>query len=240
MTEPDISNNPNTNKKINIAYLLIAILVVVTLFQGIALIQQGKRQATLEKQQIAQQKNPIPNRALPYRFPSQQTSPQTAPPRPSSVFDDDPFEEFDAMSRRMSNIMRNTFMASTPMMQNLRHVMSRQGAGADFSPTVDLEHTKDSYIVRCDLPGLEKDKINLTVRDNTLTIEGVRQTGTETKDPNRGFYSQERSYGSFSRSLTLPGPVDESKITADYKNGVLTITLPKIEGQKNIQKVSIQ
>ena len=98
----------------------------------------------------------------------------------------------------------------------------------------------DVNIVRSDLPGLEKDKISVTVENNVLTVQGMRQTSSEADDKNRGFYSQERSYGSFSRSFNLPGPVDDSQINADYKNGVLTITLPKIAPAKNAQKVAIQ
>ncbi|MBU9889794.1 MAG: Hsp20/alpha crystallin family protein, partial [Candidatus Omnitrophica bacterium] len=103
-----------------------------------------------------------------------------------------------------------------------------------------LEETADAYILRSDLPGLDKDKIGVTVRDNIVTLKGVRETSAESQDEKKGFYSQERSYGSFSRSLNLPGPVDESNISATYKNGVLTVTLPKLVGAKNGQKVPVQ
>jgi len=68
----------------------------------------------------------------------------------------------------------------------------------------------------------------------------VREITNETADQKKGYFAQERSYGSFARSLSLPGPVDESRIAAEYKNGVLTITLPKVPRQKNVQKVAIQ
>lgn len=226
------------NKKISPAYIIIALLVLVSLFQTVVLIRQGKRQAVLEKQQRVQTV-PLPRSSSNPFATVPPASHKTAAYDPQAFLNNDPFEEFDAMSRRMSNMMRSAFMMSAPMLQNLRQTMA-QDLGADFSPAVDLESTTEAYIVRSDLPGLEKDKINLTVRDNVLTIEGMRQTNTEVNDQKNGYFTQERSYGSFARSLTLPGPVDESKVSADYKNGVLTITLPKLGGPKTAQKVPIQ
>ncbi len=139
------------------------------------------------------------------------------------------------MSRRMAGLMQHAFMFGSPLFQNMP-----QSTGFDFTPAVDLEETKDAYIVKSDLPGLEKDKINLTVKENVLTIEGVREVLDQKKDEKSGYYAQERSYGSFSRSLSLPGPVDEAKIVATYANGVLTIKLPKVPGPKDAQKVAIQ
>lgn len=111
----------------------------------------------------------------------------------------------------------------------------------DFMPTVDLaEHAAD-YVVKVDLPGIDKDNISITVNNDLLTIQGVRQSETETKDEDNGIFKQERSYGSFARSLRLPGPVDDSRIAADYKNGVLTIKLPKApETPAESKKIAIQ
>ena len=69
----------------------------------------------------------------------------------------------------------------------------------------------------------------MTVSGNMLTIRGEREEEEETKDGRQGFYTSERSYSSFSRSLPLPGPVDESNVKAEYHNGVLTVTLPKLQ-----------
>jgi HSP20 family protein len=136
-------------------------------------------------------------------------------------------------------MMRSAFMMRVPMPQHLRQMMG-QGIISDFSPAIDLQETENAYIVRGDLPGLEKDKINLTVQNGMLTIEGVRQTSSATEDESRGYYAQERSYGSYARTITLPGPVDDSRITADYKDGVLTITLPKAAGGTTAQKVPVR
>lgn len=221
-------------KKTKATHMIIVILAIVALLQTIALIQQGQRQTAIEKKQ---------NEAIAFR----QNAAPVAHPRAHAVVSrvpkafsqalstDDPWEAFDQMSQRMNDLMQHAFMFGSPLFQNMP-----RSAGFDFTPAVDLEETKDAYIVKSDLPGLDKDKINLTVKENVLTIEGVRQTANETQDQKSGYYAQERSYGSFARSLSLPGPVDESKIIAEYKNGVLIITLPKIPGQKDVQKVAIR
>lgn len=95
-----------------------------------------------------------------------------------------------------------------------------------FTPSIDLKETDTDYVVTADIPGASKDKINVSIANNMLTISGERSIEEEKQQG--GFYSQERSYGSFSRTINLPGPVDESNVKADYLNGVLTITLPKL------------
>ncbi|MBP9865323.1 MAG: Hsp20/alpha crystallin family protein [Candidatus Omnitrophica bacterium] len=111
----------------------------------------------------------------------------------------------------------------------------------DFMPTVDLEESAADYLVKVDLPGIDKDKINITVQNDLLTIQGVRQSESETSDEKSGMFKHERSYGSFARSLRLPGPVDDTRIAADYKNGVLTIKLPKVAAAAaEPKKIAIQ
>jgi len=224
---------PST-KKIKVAPIVIAILVVVVLLQAGVLINQGHRQAALEKKhrEASSLRPDLASGIRPKPHPTASRGPKVLP---SSVMDQDPWEAFEAMSQRMNSLMQHALLFGSPLFQNMP-----QSTGFDFTPAVDLEETKDAYIVKSDLPGLEKDKINLTVKENILTIEGVRETTDKTEDQKNGYYAQERSYGSFSRSLSLPGPVDETKIVAGYKNGVLTITLPKAPGQKETRKVAIQ
>ena len=201
-------DEPSEKKKINTSHVVIAVLVIVALLQTAALVSQGRRQAALEKKQqetIALQQD----RASVVRPRPHPASSQVSNVLPRSTINEDPWEAFDAMSQRMNSLMQHAFTFGSPLFQNMP-----QSAGFDFTPAVDLEETKDAYIVKSDLPGLEKDKIDLTVRENVLTIEGVRETTNKTEDKKQGYYAQERSYGSFTRSLTLPGPVDESKIVA--------------------------
>lgn len=219
-----------SEKKVQAVHIIITILAIVALLQTVVLIRQGQRQAAIEKRQneafiLRQNAASVPH-------PRVRAVASRAPKAFSQDFThDDSWGAFDRMSQRMNNLMQHAFMFGSPLFQNMT-----QSAGFDFTPAVDLEETKDAYIVKSDLPGLEKDKINLTVKENILTIEGMRQTANETQDQKGGYYAQERSYGSFARSLSLPGPVDEAKIIAEYKNGVLIITLPKAPGQKGAQK----
>lgn len=229
-----------TDKKIKATHVIIALLVLVSIVQTYALIQQGKRQAVLEKQQQRSAKtvDAAPIQAFPFLARKTAAIPQTSPSY-DGFWDSDPFEQFDAMSRRMSNIMRQAFSMAGPMMNQAMTGLSATSS-VDFMPAVDFQETENAYIVRSDLPGLEKDKIHITVESNILTLQGMRESTSESRDQKQGFYSHERSYGSFARSLPLPGPVDENNIRADYKNGVLTITLPKAVPAKAAQKVAVQ
>ena len=114
--------------------------------------------------------------------------------------------------------------------------MSRWFEG-DSYPRVEVENNKDDVIVRAEMPGLEKDEFNVEVDQNRLNIRGERRCQTKEQKPN--YVYQECSYGSFSRSISLPAEVEPEKTKADYKNGVLTITLPKSPRAKS-HKVNVQ
>lgn len=95
---------------------------------------------------------------------------------------------------------------------------------------MDLVEAEDHFALRADLPGLGEDDVSIEVRDNTLTISGERKADTSEKD--RGFYRVERSFGRFSRSLTLPDGVDPDGVTASFDRGVLEVLVPKPEQRK--------
>ncbi|MCS7229148.1 MAG: Hsp20/alpha crystallin family protein [Candidatus Kryptonium sp.] len=99
-----------------------------------------------------------------------------------------------------------------------------------WSPRVDISETDDEYIVRAEIPGVNKDDIKITIKENMLTISGEKKQEKETKNEN--FHRIERVYGSFSRSFTLPSAVKVDKVEAKFKDGVLTIKLPKVEEAK--------
>jgi len=99
-----------------------------------------------------------------------------------------------------------------------------------WAPVVDIVEDKDNYIVKAEIPGMKKEDIKVTVRDNILAISGERSSETGEKD--KTYHRIERSYGKFSRTIALPSAVDQSKIKAAYKDGVLHITLPKPESVK--------
>jgi HSP20 family protein len=97
-------------------------------------------------------------------------------------------------------------------------------------PTMDLSETDETIEVRLDLPGVQPSEINVQVTGNVLSISGERKEEKETKE--RTFHVVERRSGSFSRSITLPCPVQDDKVDAKYHDGVLTVTLPKTKEAK--------
>lgn len=157
---------------------------------------------------------------------------------PTAWGDWDPFEEMRRMQEEMNQIFDEGFGRAmrSPVFSSPAGAFSQAFQFPAFSPAIDLSETEEAYIAKADLPGLEKEKIQASVSGNVLTIQGERHTGTEKEDAGKGFSSMERSYGSFARSVTLPGPVDEAGVTADYSNGVLTVTLPKLKGAPSSKK----
>ncbi|HET6272190.1 MAG TPA: Hsp20/alpha crystallin family protein [Bacteroidota bacterium] len=99
-----------------------------------------------------------------------------------------------------------------------------------WTPAVDVAEHENQYVVKVELPGVTKDDVKITMQENVLTIRGEKKQETETKDSN--FHRVERSYGSFQRSFSLPTHVKNEKIEASYKDGILTVTLPKAEEAK--------
>ena len=99
-----------------------------------------------------------------------------------------------------------------------------------WSPQIDVKETKDAYEILADLPGLNKKDINISLQDNVLTLKGERRYEDKKEDQDRTYY--ERSYGSFCRSLRLPEKVEDKNIQAEYKDGVLHVTLRKSEDAK--------
>ncbi len=108
-----------------------------------------------------------------------------------------------------------------------QHPEDREGF---WAPILDIEESNGNIVVKAEIPGMEKDEIKVSVRNNMLSISGERKQEIETKD--KTFHRIERSYGKFSRTITLPSEVDADKIKAAYKDGVLNITLPKPESMK--------
>ena len=99
------------------------------------------------------------------------------------------------------------------------------GGHVDYAPAVDIEENADHFLVSADLPGVSEKDIEVKVQDGVLLLSGKRETSKEEKT--EGGTYRERSYGSFCRTFTLGDGVDAAKIEAAYKNGVLTVKLPK-------------
>jgi HSP20 family protein len=104
------------------------------------------------------------------------------------------------------------------------------GLFSGWSPALDVFDDKDNLVVKVELPGLKKEEINLSLHEGVLTISGERKHEVE-KQEGQSFRS-ERYFGKFQRSVTLPTAVDSGKVNATYKDGVLTVELPKAEEAK--------
>jgi HSP20 family protein len=98
------------------------------------------------------------------------------------------------------------------------------------APVVDLYEEKDDIVVKAELPGIDKNNIEVNLADHTLTIKGEKKKEEEIKEEN--YYRSERSYGSFVRTLELPKDVHTDKVKATFKNGILEVRLPKTEEAK--------
>jgi HSP20 family protein len=98
------------------------------------------------------------------------------------------------------------------------------------APVVDLYEEKDDIVVKAELPGIEKNNIEVNLADHTLTIKGEKKKEEEIKEEN--YYRAERSYGSFVRTLELPKDVHTDKVKATFKDGILEVRLPKTEEAK--------
>jgi len=99
-----------------------------------------------------------------------------------------------------------------------------------WCPAVDVAENDKELLVSADLPGIDPKQVEITVQENILTLSGERKAESESKDGS--YHRIERSYGSFTRSFVLPSTVDETKVSAEYKDGVLRIHLPKREEAK--------
>jgi HSP20 family protein len=99
-----------------------------------------------------------------------------------------------------------------------------------WTPALDVFEDKDNVIVKAELPGMKKDEIEVSLHDGTLSISGERKN--ESKFENAEVYRTERFVGRFQRSVALPSAVAADKVSAQYKDGILTITLPKTEEAK--------
>jgi HSP20 family protein len=132
----------------------------------------------------------------------------------------EPFRELAALQNEMGRWMSTLAGATTP----------GNGQSSNWLPAVDVWETDNEVVLSFDLPGIPEDKITVELDDNVLTVSGERERTQE--HTSERFYRFERRFGTFSRSVTLPAGVTEGDITANYKDGVLEVRVPKPEEQK--------
>jgi HSP20 family protein len=108
-----------------------------------------------------------------------------------------------------------------------------------LKPTLDIGANDREYTISVEVPGVDQKDVKIEITNNTLTIRGEKKQETEEKEKN--FYRMERSYGSFQRTLSLPEDADQGKINATFKNGVLTVTMPrKTLPQTEVKRIEIK
>jgi HSP20 family protein len=132
----------------------------------------------------------------------------------------DPFREFAAMQDRMNRLFGNVYLRDEDT-----------GFRGSWAPPVDIYETENhDLVVRAELPGMTREDLEVSVENSTLVLKGEKKLDAEVKD--ESYRRIERTYGTFHRSFTLPNTVDTAKVTADFKNGVLTVKLPFREEAK--------
>jgi HSP20 family protein len=131
-----------------------------------------------------------------------------------------PFNELNRIRNEIGHFLEDPFSMISPATSFFE----------GWAPTVDIFEDKDKVTVRAELPGMKKEDIDLSLEGNTLSISGERKEEEERKEGET--YRSERFFGRFQRSITLPAAVDSSKVQATYKDGVLTVELPKSEETK--------
>ena len=135
----------------------------------------------------------------------------------------DPFREMEEMQNRLLTLFGRRWPA-------LRVQPDEEFALMEWLPPVDIEEDNREYIVKAELPGMKKEEVKLKVEGGTLTISGERKAEKEEKE--KKYHRLERSYGTFQRSFTLPEGTQPEKISAEFKDGVLLVHLPKDEKAK--------
>jgi HSP20 family protein len=112
----------------------------------------------------------------------------------------------------------------------LNRFFSEPASSRPWTPAVDIRETENELVLKADLPEMKLEDLDIRLENGTLTLKGERKF--EKKEEDRGYHRIERSYGSFVRAFSLPEYVDAEKVAADYKDGVLTVTIPKKEVAK--------
>lgn len=134
-----------------------------------------------------------------------------------------PMDWFNEIEKEFNSLFR------WPVMKTLYSPQSED----TFIPSLEVKEKKDKFIVKAELPGMEKEDVNVSIDGNLLTIRGERKQEKEEKE--EGFYRSEIRYGSFQRTIELTNEVDRENVKAAYKNGVLKLTLPKSKEAKTKQ-----
>jgi HSP20 family protein len=142
----------------------------------------------------------------------------------------DPFKELEDVSTRLNRL----FGRPTLPVESDREMLSM----SDWMPSVDISESDNAYLVKAEIPGVDKNDVKVTIEDGMLTLQGERKQ--EKEESGKKYHRIERSYGCFMRSFRLPDDADESATKAEFKDGMLNITLNKSKrSRSNAVNVSI-
>jgi HSP20 family protein len=133
-----------------------------------------------------------------------------------------PWREMPTLHNRMSRMLTDPFFSIGRL--------EDEDSLAMWNPPVDLYEKDDYFVIKAELPGIEKNDIKIDLKDRVLTLSGERNYDNEVKEEN--YYRKERAYGRFQRAFRLPADVDSDKIKAEFKDGVLRVDVPKPEQAK--------
>lgn len=131
-----------------------------------------------------------------------------------------PFRELEDMNERLNRVFGGSTLARTLDSTNKDALVE-----FDWAPSVDISENNEEFAIKAELPEVKKEDVKIDVQDGVLRISGERKQ--EKEEQNKKWHRVERAYGSFLRTFSLPSNVDESKIRAEYKDGVLNIRVPK-------------
>lgn len=132
----------------------------------------------------------------------------------NSVIRWDPFRNVNNLQEQVNRLLETSFPGH-----------SSESALTTWAPAVDIHETENELVLKADLPGIDEKDLDIRIENNTLTVRGERKFEKQVNEDN--YLRVERSYGSFSRSFSLPNTINTEAIHAEYKNGVLTVQMPK-------------
>ena len=138
----------------------------------------------------------------------------------SSITRWDPFRELDELQNRISTLFGRAPVRKEGEKQEALRV-------AEWAPLVDITEDEKEYTIKAELPDVKKDDVKISVQNDALSIAGERKYEKEEK--NKKYHRVERAYGSFSRSFTVPEDADADRVSAEFKDGLLQVHLPKSE-----------
>lgn len=139
-----------------------------------------------------------------------------------------PWQEMSVLQRQFDRLFDNTLVPATALESNFFRV-----------PAAEIEETKDAIYLKLEVPGMEAKDIDVQVTENAVLISGERKSETKTEE--KGITRSEFQYGKFRRVIPLSVRIQNTNVTAEYKDGILALTLPKTETEKNkVVKVNLE